>query len=481
MQGKNITKVATSDIQKNLGGGLAIDNKYGPKTTAAVQNFQTQNGLKADGIFGPLTQAAYDKKFPASNLITTSGSSRSDYAENTSKLDAALKGYNAPLTAVGSYTDPNISQPEKPDALNDTTSGSPSDPILQQLDALSTRANDSTKMMIENIKATKQRQAQKVDSQYNSYKGGLQLLGIQTNEAQVTPDLLMSHINEAETKHLSKLKELDDAETTALMDAENARADNDFKTLSTKMDYIKQIKNEKAQALKDYNDTISNAEEKATKQGDAVSKVIAPDIYETLQTLDPKDQEAFLVSIAKKFNIPLLSLSTSLVDAKEKYEAKKEKDDAAQAKKDEAANKLLSPTEAATLGVPYGTTEAQAAKLGITPARYKPTVPKSPSDAKTEKEEVAQGKNILKTGKLPDGTVIGNPQGGTEKDGFYDYGVYNTLFNAWQGTPKDFIAKFPVVGSINPLSYTKLPAALQSLLPKAAVKKPNNRSSNPEG
>jgi len=38
-----------------------------------------------------------------------------------------------------------------------------------------------------------------------------------------------------------------------------------------------------------------------------------------------------------------------------------------------AEDKVLSPTEAATLGVPYGTTEAQAAAMGITPARWKDT------------------------------------------------------------------------------------------------------------
>ncbi len=38
------------------------------------------------------------------------------------------------------------------------------------------------------------------------------------------------------------------------------------------------------------------------------------------------------------------------------------------------APEILSPTEAATLGVPYGTTEAQAAAMGITPARWKETV-----------------------------------------------------------------------------------------------------------
>lgn len=36
-------------------------------------------------------------------------------------------------------------------------------------------------------------------------------------------------------------------------------------------------------------------------------------------------------------------------------------------------NEVLSPTEAATLGVPYGTTQGQAAKLNITPERYKET------------------------------------------------------------------------------------------------------------
>lgn len=34
-------------------GGL--DGVYGPKTNSAVRNFQTQNGLVADGIVGPLT------------------------------------------------------------------------------------------------------------------------------------------------------------------------------------------------------------------------------------------------------------------------------------------------------------------------------------------------------------------------------------------------------------------------------------------
>ncbi len=38
--------------------------------------------------------------------------------------------------------------------------------------------------------------------------------------------------------------------------------------------------------------------------------------------------------------------------------------------KNQGTDKLLSPTEAATLGVPYGTTESQAAGMGITPSKY---------------------------------------------------------------------------------------------------------------
>lgn len=45
----------------------------------------------------------------------------------------------------------------------------------------------------------------------------------------------------------------------------------------------------------------------------------------------------------------------------------------AREKSEKEVDKVLSPTEAATLGVPYGTTEKQAAGMNITPARYKET------------------------------------------------------------------------------------------------------------
>ncbi len=52
---------ATTALQRDLntlGYGLAIDGKLGPKTAEAVAAFQKANGLRVDGVAGPLTLAA---------------------------------------------------------------------------------------------------------------------------------------------------------------------------------------------------------------------------------------------------------------------------------------------------------------------------------------------------------------------------------------------------------------------------------------
>ena len=47
---------------------LAVDGIFGPKTQAAVQNFQKSSGLTVDGIVGPKTQAALDAARPGPSM-----------------------------------------------------------------------------------------------------------------------------------------------------------------------------------------------------------------------------------------------------------------------------------------------------------------------------------------------------------------------------------------------------------------------------
>ena len=56
------------DLQERLnalGAHLAADGIFGPKTLAAVREFQRSHGLKADGLVGPLTTAALRQEHPA--------------------------------------------------------------------------------------------------------------------------------------------------------------------------------------------------------------------------------------------------------------------------------------------------------------------------------------------------------------------------------------------------------------------------------
>ena len=54
---------------------LAVDGKYGKGTIAAVRAFQQVNGLKADGIAGPLTQGKLYQTSGSGSPGSSSGSS----------------------------------------------------------------------------------------------------------------------------------------------------------------------------------------------------------------------------------------------------------------------------------------------------------------------------------------------------------------------------------------------------------------------
>ena len=55
---RNYMRWVQCSLNQILGSLLVIDGIKGPKTTAAIKNFQQSRGLKVDGIVGPITEAA---------------------------------------------------------------------------------------------------------------------------------------------------------------------------------------------------------------------------------------------------------------------------------------------------------------------------------------------------------------------------------------------------------------------------------------
>lgn len=408
--GSNITSTPTATIQKSL--GVAADNNYGQQTTAAVKAFQTANGLTADGVFGPQTLAAYNTKYSpdaASNLITTSAPAQSTFLKNSTALTSILGAYGAsqygpnggaygaPVTDATGKTvgaaqfDPNTGKPLTPPTsttptppTSDPTLGTTADPFIRQLDTMSATSNASTKLLINNIKASEFTQANSLTKQSEDYQKGLQLLGIQSGSAEGTPDLLMGHVQQAKIDLQDKIKGLVSEETKAISDAETAKENQDFQLLDKKMTYLKQIQTDKAQALKDYytNVTASNTQAAST------AKTVAADVYSSLGTLDDADKQAFINAIALKFNIP----AGTLVSALAAYQTTQNKNNVAD---------LLSPTEAASLGVPYGTTKTQAATKGIVPKKGTSTTT-DPTKAKPYKFTNTSVGQLANTGLTPD-------------------------------------------------------------------------------
>lgn len=235
-----------------------------------------------------------------SNITSTSGPARMQFSKDSMALDNALKMFN-----VGTSQPQDPNKPVDPNVVND--------PYMASLDAMAARSDASINMLIKTIQGAKQRSANKVNADYENYKGGLQLLGIQHNEAQSSPDLLMGHIKEAENQHQAKLQELDSEEAKALLEADMARKDNDFKIVKEKMDYVNQLKKDKIEELKNYHSTISDQSKTAG--------IEAHDIYDTLNTLADSEKEQFIQAVAKKFNLPLGSLVTALADEKSKRES----------------------------------------------------------------------------------------------------------------------------------------------------------------
>ncbi|TGE33311.1 NlpC/P60 family protein [Desulfosporosinus sp. Sb-LF] len=72
-EGSTGTDVKTLQTEFNQEGYTVgpVDGIFGPKTKAGVLKFQTDQGLTTDGIAGPVTQAALDRRTKTQEIIST--------------------------------------------------------------------------------------------------------------------------------------------------------------------------------------------------------------------------------------------------------------------------------------------------------------------------------------------------------------------------------------------------------------------------
>lgn len=381
--------------------------------TVLVPGVKPQTTVSSNAVQGPMStqEQSQDIQGPAlppvqpekSSIISTNDIHK-EAKSNSALLDSFLK-YG---TATPNMVDKNTTGKEV--TVNDTT-----DPYMKMLTDMANRSGESTKRLIASIGANKAKRENEIKTSADRYASGLQLLGIQTNRAQSTPDILAGQIKQAENEKLAKLSELDAEETKALMDAEDARANNDFKFLKERMDYVKQINQEKKQALKDYNDTILNSSKMAEAQ---IDPQLATEIVKGLNGIaDPIKKEEYINAISTKFGIH----PYALVPALQGVITNKTKED-------------LAIANARRLAAGGG---------GI-----------------SESDKVNEIRNALKTGVIS-GTKAGNPRGA---DGFYDPYLVLDVFNQLDYTPEEFVSKFKLKGTINQASKKLFPKNLQDLL-----------------
>ncbi len=387
-------------MENTLAGYYSKQNKPLPSVAERAPMYESQGLGKAGDYMGTAEQntALLSKLQGANNLVATSSTSRSNFAKNSAGLDLMLNRFGL----TGANPDPNTEKTVDNTKAANPDINSTTDPYIAALSGLAASSDKSAQILIKNIQANKQRQSNSLEKNFQSYKGGLQLLGIQTNAAQATPDLLAGHIQEAELAHHDKLAELDSQMATALAEADQARTEKNFSLLKEKMDYIKTLKNNQVNELKALNETLTATQKNAEIQ--------AHEIYDSLNTLEDIDKEQFIQAVAKKYKIPVTTLVQALADEK--------------AKRD-------------TAGVTLATKQATLNKK-VSPTASKTTVNNS---------MIKAGESKLNASKGPDGYV--------------DPDVYQEAYNTYPGTKKDFLTKFPPNNWVNP-ENTTLPQYLRS-------------------
>lgn len=210
-----------------------------------------------------------------------------NYSMNLSKMLASLQNTNVPG--------------QKPEPTLENTQN---DPYMKLLNKQSLLDDEASKSLMATISASRYRNEASTRDTYDRYKRGLALLGVQTGEAQFTPEMLQGKLQQAETQKIAKLNEYEIEANKALIDAKRAQLEGNLSILREKMSYIKQLKDERDNYLKDLASNLKAETEIADNRAEA--------IYNSLQTLSGNEKELFLNEVADRYGIPVTSLVSAV-------------------------------------------------------------------------------------------------------------------------------------------------------------------------
>lgn len=252
--------------------------------------------------------------FPGEQIVISSKQPRKEFVQNSSDLNNQINGVTPATNQLQNQTGQNVQQQQadqkaKANDSKNINIDNYNDAYTQQLDKLQANSDKATSNLIENIKAKRQANSNEVNASYDRYQSGLQLLGIQSENIQYSPDIVMGNIQQAENARLSKLQELDRAESTAILEAQMARDENDFRLLKDRMNYIKEIKKERLNTLKDSFDMMK------AEQG--IAEIQASRIYDEVQKLGSDQAKVqFMNSIAAQLGIDPSAIVSSVAEIK---------------------------------------------------------------------------------------------------------------------------------------------------------------------
>lgn len=235
---------------------------------------------------------------PSGDAIITTGTNPSNqFNQDSQQLNNLLTQANTPPAPT---VNPGVQEQEEINGMLKDYS----DPYTQMLDKIGANSDKATKNLIATIKATKASREQNINVEYDRLKQGLMSLGLSTDKMQYTPDLVYGSITQAENERMGKLQTLDQQESTALLEAQQARDEKDFSILKDKMAYIKDIHKSRLEILKDSFDTMSYESK--------IGEIQAKQIYDELQKLPEAQKVPFLQQLSTKLGIPLVALTSQV-------------------------------------------------------------------------------------------------------------------------------------------------------------------------